>query len=222
MLIPACYPGSATRNLRAKSPYEADFPSQTFQSIVSAQPEHAEVRKLPLQIACCLASTSTPPLQVSSSSHPILPFFPFTTTSLQTFHFRLIIPSNEHLSFTNLLVCLDWPNDGHLEALFNVKISFGRNNLRQRGLNYTLLIYINDIVPVLHCFRTTVWHWGCMQHSESQRPCTKSQHVSHSHAVFESFSQRKLPTPLNPFIIGVNATLVCWSLSSLNFPKKTH
>lgn len=218
MLIPACYPGSATRNLRAKSPYEADFPSQTFQSIVSAQPERAEVRKLPLQTVCCLASTSTPPVQVSSWSH----FF-YHNLPAEISHSHLIIPSNEHLSFTHLLVCLDRPNDRHLGAFFNLEISFGHNNLRQRGLNYTLLMYINDIVPVLLSFRSTAWHWSCMQHSESQRPCTKSQHVPHSRTVFESFSQRKLSTPLNPFIIGVNATLVCWSLSSvtLNFPKKT-
>lgn len=106
MLIPACYPGSATRNLRAKSPYEADFPSQTFQSIISAQPERAEVRKLLLQIVCCLASTLTPSVAgflLITSNKTIFPFYHnLPATSLS----RLIIPSNEHLSFTHLLVGL--------------------------------------------------------------------------------------------------------------------
>lgn len=103
MLIPACYPGSATRNLRAKSPYEADFPSQTFHSIISAQPERAEVRKLLLQIVCCLASTLTPLLHVSSWSHPIKPFFPFTTTSLQRYLFP--VSSSPQTSIYHLLIC---------------------------------------------------------------------------------------------------------------------
>lgn len=108
--------------------------------------------------------------------------------------------------------------------LLIVKNTFWHSNLRQRGLNYTLSMYINDVIPVLLPLPTTEWHWGWLQHSESQQLCTESQRASHSHAVFESLSQRKLPTWLNPFIIGMNATLVCWSLSSvtLNFPKKTY
>lgn len=151
MLIPACYPGSATRILRAKSPYEADFPSQTFQSVISAQPERAEVRRLPLQIVNINSSAAG--FLLITSNRTFLPFY--HNLPVEIFHSRLIIPSNEHLSFTHLLVCLDRPNDGHLGALFNVRSSFGHNNLRQRGLNYTLLMYINDIVPVSLSFRTT-------------------------------------------------------------------
>lgn len=213
MLISACYqappPEISEQKVRMKQ--------ISFTNV--SQPKRAEVRKLPLQTVCCLASISTPPLQDRT-------FFPLHhNLPAEIFHSLLIIiPSNERLSFTHLFFCLDRPNDGHLGALFNVKSKFGHNHLSQRGLNYTLLMYINDIFPVLFSFWTTAWHWGCMQHSESQHPCPESQHVSHSHTVFESFSQRKLPTLLNPFIIRVNATLVCWSLSSvtLNFPKKTH
>lgn len=107
MLIPACYPGSATRNLRAKSPYEADFPSQTFQSIISAQPERAEVRKLLLQIVCCLASTLTPSVAgflLITSNKTFFPFYHNLPAEISLS--RLIIPSNEHLSFTHLLVGL--------------------------------------------------------------------------------------------------------------------
>lgn len=107
MLIPACYPGSATRNLRAKSPYEADFSSQTFQSIISAQPERAEVRKLLLQIVCCLASTLTPSVAgflLITSNKTFFPFYHNLPAEISLS--RLIIPSNEHLSFTHLLVGL--------------------------------------------------------------------------------------------------------------------
>lgn len=156
MLIPACYPGSATRNLRAKSPYEADFPSQTFQSIISAQPERAEVRKLLLQIVCCLASTLTPSvagfLLITSNKtfFSLLPQPPCRDISFPSHH-----PLKRAFIIYSFARRSDRPNDGYLGALFNVKSRFGHNNLRQRGLNYMLLMYINDIVPVLLSFQST-------------------------------------------------------------------
>lgn len=130
----------------------------------------------------------------------------FSTISLQLIaeiFYSCIILSNKHLLFTYFLVSPDRPNDrwkswGSFHCK-KKKRGFWHSDLRQRGLNYSLPMYINDLFRVLLSFQTAEGHRGWMQHSESQQPCSESQHVSHSHTVFESLSQWKLPTLLNPF-----------------------